>query len=636
MSEGMNNSNSKGNFDKYPLALPEGTAVGGKYIIKSVLGQGGFGITYLAQDYKTNELVAIKEYFPDTLATRTNASTVSVLTGDREQNFTYGKDCFLQEARTLSEFIGNPNIVRIISYFEENNTAYFVMEYVEGESLKTHLDNNGGKLSWEETKRFLFPVIDALSSVHAKGIIHRDISPDNIIITDSGNIKLIDFGAARYSLGDKSRSLDVVLKHGYAPKEQYTRHGKQGPFTDVYSLGATFYRTLTGRIPPDSIDRLEEDDLVLPSTLGSDISEDAEEAIVKALSVQPAERYQNMAEFKKALPAEENDEIVKTVAVFNEDKNRETVTVLMTDTKADSENEHVAEIEQELQPTQPQSHDNKKDKKKKSTIILVFLSLIVPFLGIIMLFVNKKKNPNAAKSYFITVIIRLLILIFGSFLIIRSSGIGKKGSVEGLSYENKYYDLGYTLPEDYEFISDEELVFQNKAIQNYDGVIQYEYNPEKDIPSALRYYAVYIDGETRVSCAVSRDKKTVVNTYVIPKIYYTKYDDDWLFDYSPIVHSVYTSSNNLMNHLVGVVSYDKDENRPIISDVSDYNTSMEGKNEMLSCTVNYYDSETNICKSSHSFYVTEKNNIFMVTAVSDYSGEKNSSEKKLNFYTIDN
>ena len=459
----MNNINSKGNFDKYPLALPEGTAVGGKYIIKSVLGQGGFGITYLAQDYKTNELVAIKEYFPDTLATRTNASTVSVLTGDREQNFTYGKDCFLQEARTLSEFIGNPNIVRIISYFEENNTAYFVMEYVEGESLKTHLDNNGGKLSWEETKRFLFPVIDALSSVHAKGIIHRDISPDNIIITDSGNIKLIDFGAARYSLGNKSRSLDVVLKHGYAPKEQYTRHGKQGPFTDVYSLGATFYRTLTGRIPPDSIDRLEEDDLVLPSTLGSDISEDAEEAIVKALSVQPAERYQNMAEFKKALSAEDNIEIVKTVAVFDEDKNRDTVTVLMTDTKNESKSEE-------------------KDKNsKKKPILICAIAAVVLIVAIVASLLLSGDRTNTDENYDDETTVSVETTTVQSTTETtteeteteESTSLGhldkeewlnsinvymKLGVVDGNSYENNYFKIGYTVPSDYVFMSEEEML----------------------------------------------------------------------------------------------------------------------------------------------------------------------------------
>ena len=197
--------------NKYPLSLPKGTVLAGKYIIGRVLGQGGFGITYIAQDYRTKELVAIKEYFPDTLATRTDRTTVSSFSGEREEAFIYGRECFLEEAKTLSHFIGNPNIVRIISYFEENNTAYFAMEHLKGESLMSYLKKMGGKISFDKAMQLIGPVMDALAAVHATGIIHRDISPDNIFLTEDGKTKLIDFGAARYSLGDRSRSLDVVF-----------------------------------------------------------------------------------------------------------------------------------------------------------------------------------------------------------------------------------------------------------------------------------------------------------------------------------------------------------------------------------------------------------------------------------------
>ncbi|MGN0489768.1 MAG: leucine-rich repeat protein [Ruminococcus sp.] len=286
------------NRKDYPLALPNGTILAGQYILGRVLGQGGFGITYLAQNYKTKELVAIKEYFPDTLAMRNDSQTVYSYSGQREESFIYGKECFLNEAKTLAEFIGNPNIVRVYSYFEENNTAYFAMEYVNGTSFQSYINNNGGKIGFEAAKNILIPIMDALSIVHSKGIIHRDISPDNIFINSDGIVKLLDFGAARYSLGDQSRSLDVVLKHGFAPKEQYTRRGRQGPFTDVYSLAATFYRAITGRIPPDSIDRIDEDELILPSVLGVNIPVHAENALLKALAVQPSDRYRNMIEFK--------------------------------------------------------------------------------------------------------------------------------------------------------------------------------------------------------------------------------------------------------------------------------------------------------------------------------------------------
>ena len=295
------------NQGKYPLALPEGTILNGQYILGRVLGQGGFGITYVAQDHRNGNLVAVKEYFPDTMATRSQGYTVSAYTGQREENFTYGKECFLNEAKTLAEFIGNPNIVRVYSYFEENNTAYFVMEYVQGTSFQDYLKERG-RIPWQEAKWILFPVMEALAAVHAKGIVHRDVTPDNIYITKKGEVKLLDFGAARYSLGDKSRSLDVVLKHGFAPKEQYSRHGRQGPFTDVYALGATFYFAITGRIPPDSIDRQDEDELILPSSLGIKIPVGVEDALCKALAVSAQDRFQSMGDFQLALRDGEKEE----------------------------------------------------------------------------------------------------------------------------------------------------------------------------------------------------------------------------------------------------------------------------------------------------------------------------------------
>ena len=295
---GFNPEDDKG---KYPLALPYGTVLNGKYITGRVLGQGGFGVTYIASDYQTKQRVAIKEYLPDTMATRVETYTVSAYSGTRGESFQYGKECFLEEAKTLAEFIGNPNIARIYTYFEENGTAYFAMEYVEGISLQDHVKKSGGKLNWQEAEKCLLPIMDALESVHSKGIIHRDVTPDNIFITKDEIVKLLDFGAARYSLGDRSRSLDVVLKHGFAPKEQYTRHGRQGPFTDVYTVAASFYYTITGRKPPDSIDRLEEDDLIPPSSLGIDIPVGVEDAILRGMGVQPIDRFQTMTEFKRAL-----------------------------------------------------------------------------------------------------------------------------------------------------------------------------------------------------------------------------------------------------------------------------------------------------------------------------------------------
>lgn len=292
---------------EHPLALPVGTVLAGKYIVGRTLGQGGFGITYIAQDYNTKELVALKEFFPDSLATRTAGTEVSFIAGDRKEAFLYGKKCFLSEAKTLSEFIDNEHIVQVYNYFEENSTAYFTMEYLHGQSLISYIKRAGGRINCHELKNIFVPVMDALAYVHSKGVIHRDISPDNIIITDSGKIKIIDFGAARYSLGDRSRSLDVILKHGYAPKEQYTRHGRQGPYTDIYALAATMYYALTGQVPPDSVDRADEDTLIPLSSCGCVIPENIEKAIIKALSPQASDRFQSMGEFKEACFVEEED-----------------------------------------------------------------------------------------------------------------------------------------------------------------------------------------------------------------------------------------------------------------------------------------------------------------------------------------
>ena len=285
---------------KYDHALPHGTVLAGMYITGRVLGQGGFGITYAAQEYKSGKVLAVKEFYPDTMARRGQSNTVIPYSGERGGDFNYGKEMFLEEAKTLAQFQQNPNIVHIYTYFEENNTAYFSMEYMEGIDLKRYMENHGGKISWKEAKELLLPVMEALAAVHAKGLIHRDIKPENIMIMPDGTAKLLDFGSARYSLGEKSQSLDVVLTYGFSPWEQYSRHGKQGPYTDVYALAATFYYAVTGVIPPDSIDRLEKDSLVLPSKLGIRIPPQQEHALCEGLSVLPENRLQTVSSLRTA------------------------------------------------------------------------------------------------------------------------------------------------------------------------------------------------------------------------------------------------------------------------------------------------------------------------------------------------
>ena len=289
------------NRQKFPVALRAGTVLNNRYIVGRVLGQGGFGITYVAFDSQLQAKVAVKEYMPSDMATRVEGTTVSIMMDTRAEDFTYGAERFQEEARTLAKFIGHPNIAGVSSYFDENDTSYFVMDYIEGVSFKSYIANNGGKVSIDETLNVMIPVLRALTAVHAEGFIHRDVTPDNIYISKDGNVKLLDFGSARYSIGDKSKSLDVILKVGYAPKEQYIRRGRQGPFTDVYSCAACFYAALTGYLPPESLERLDHDELVPVSQAGVDIPEWLDKAILKGLAVQPEDRFQSAAEFLDAI-----------------------------------------------------------------------------------------------------------------------------------------------------------------------------------------------------------------------------------------------------------------------------------------------------------------------------------------------
>jgi serine/threonine protein kinase len=282
------------------LALPFGTILDGRYITGKVLGMGGFGVTYLGFDLRLNIKVAIKEYLPSGVAVRSGDSyTMTAVSKREEADYRSGADRFLEEARMLAQLRDDPNVVSVQNYFKENNTAYFTMDYIEGKSLKELLLENGGMISFEKAKTLLLPVMRSLTAVHGKGLLHRDISPDNIFITDAGQSKLLDFGAARSALSDKSMS--VVLKHGFAPQEQYASHGKQGPWTDVYAMGATLYHCITGEMPPDSVDRAFTDALVPPSKLGIKISENAEQAILKSLAVRPEDRFADMASFMDAL-----------------------------------------------------------------------------------------------------------------------------------------------------------------------------------------------------------------------------------------------------------------------------------------------------------------------------------------------
>ncbi len=285
--------------------LPPRTVLNNQYLLGKVLGQGGFGITYLAWDMNLERKVAVKEYFPHGLAGRSQDRTsVSIYSDKANENFAYGLSKFMEEGKTLAKFQEHPGIVSVLNFFKVNNTGYLVMEYVKGITFKEYLEQEGGKIPFETALNILMPVMDALREVHEGGLLHRDISPDNIYITEKGRIKLLDFGAARYAMGEQSKSLSLILKEGYAPVEQYQSKGNQGPWTDVYALGATFYRAVTGVVPPQALDRLVEDEFKRPSQIGVILSGDIEPVFMKSLAVRFQERFQSVREFQDSLSKE--------------------------------------------------------------------------------------------------------------------------------------------------------------------------------------------------------------------------------------------------------------------------------------------------------------------------------------------
>ena len=282
------------------FALPVGSILHGRYLVGKVLGWGGFGITYIALDLMDGHRVAIKEYMPNGLATRAPGETWMQIS-TAEEDYQYGLRQFLEEARIIYQLSDCPNIVKVEKLFEENHTAYYAMEYLSGSDLRHIIKKAGGKLPFEQTKRLLLPIFDALERVHARGVIHRDISPDNIFVCGNGQVKLLDFGAARLALSEKSQSIDVVLKRGYAPEEQYRSHGKQGPWTDVYALGCTLYYCITGQVPPESVERMHEDKCLPAEQFCVDLPVYAREVLKKAMAVQAQNRFPTIAAFKVAL-----------------------------------------------------------------------------------------------------------------------------------------------------------------------------------------------------------------------------------------------------------------------------------------------------------------------------------------------
>ena len=285
--------------EQYHL-IPE-TILQGKYILGKVLGYGGFGITYIAWDELLQRKVAIKEYMPRECAARmAGTKRLTVFSGDKTKQFRTGMESFKEEAGKLLKVHDLEGTVKVFDLFEENGTAYLVMEYLDGKNLDQVLKEKG-KMTVEETLELIHPIIVSLEEIHKMNLIHRDISPDNLFLTKSQEVKLLDFGSARYSVLAQNKSMSVIIKHGYAPPEQYQVSRDQGAWTDVYSLAATFYRMITGEVPEDAVDRMVKDTLAAPSELGIIINKNQENALMNALNTKVSSRTQNMEEFEKQL-----------------------------------------------------------------------------------------------------------------------------------------------------------------------------------------------------------------------------------------------------------------------------------------------------------------------------------------------
>lgn len=291
---------TQGSYTPAPHHLPPGTLLKDRYLVGRVLGEGGFGITYIGCDLQLELKVAIKEYFPTDKASRLSQASldVSSYTGAAGAHYAEGLKKFLREARTIARMDKQPVIVNVRDFFETNHTAYIVMEYVEGTTFRELVEQRGGRIPAGELLYLIEPLFFALKEMHANGLIHRDISPENLML-EKGEVRLLDFGCAREA-ADGEATMTIALKHGYAPVEQYQSKG-QGPWTDVYALSATIYYCLTGRKPPQAMDRLVEEALIPPRKLGVELTAQQEAALLRGMAVPPKRRFQTMEEFHTAL-----------------------------------------------------------------------------------------------------------------------------------------------------------------------------------------------------------------------------------------------------------------------------------------------------------------------------------------------
>lgn len=285
--------------------LQPGTVLHQKYQIGVVIGFGGFGIVYKAWDLALNRVVAVKEYYPTMYLKRDPGMTQVILFDKKnEEAFLKGKEEFLTEARNIAKYNSHPNIVHVYDFFEENGTAYFVMEYLDGKTLKQYMreaKQQGQVIALDSAIMVTRSVLSALSAAHKDKIIHRDIKPGNVFILNDGTVKLFDFGAARFADEDQEQTRTIIITPGYAPPEQYQKKSKQGSYTDIYAVGAMFYEMVTNVKLEESINRKVVDEVRNPNEWNSSIPLPINNAIMRALAIQPEIRFKTVEEFDAAI-----------------------------------------------------------------------------------------------------------------------------------------------------------------------------------------------------------------------------------------------------------------------------------------------------------------------------------------------
>ena len=291
--------------------LTPGSVVGNKYIVGRVLDYGGYSVTYLGYDGEKNQKITIREYLPSDFSTRAKDELdVTIYSGDAYEQFTEGLMTFLNEGNSIEKIPDIHGIAKVYDCISENETGYVIGEYLEGQTLKEILET-GKKFDINEAKQIIMSILQGLMEIHACNVIHYDICPDNIVITTEGEVKLINFGATKYSTSSNSKSLAIILKPGYAPEEQYRSQGEKGPWSDVYATAAVMYRMITGIVPEESVERAMVDALKVPSELGVKIEKSTENALLNALNVYQEYRTQSAEKFMNDLQADSVKRVIE-------------------------------------------------------------------------------------------------------------------------------------------------------------------------------------------------------------------------------------------------------------------------------------------------------------------------------------